>query len=72
MAGIELDEQFKDLSNKVKDLDRTMVLVVIVLFVGFITMLVGFVSLIDSSNGNKQASYQQLELEVQQLNDKMK
>ncbi len=72
MAGINLDEQFRELSDKVKNINTTMALVVIVLFVGFITMLVGFISLIDSSNGSKQASYQQLVTEVQQLNDKVK
>jgi len=69
MAGLDLDEQFKDLTGKVKNLNTTMTLVVIVLFVGFITMLVGFISLIDSSNGSKQATYEQLVEKINSLKE---
>lgn len=45
--------------------------VVIVLFIGFASMYIAFVALLESSNGQKQATYQSLRDQVEEQNNKL-
>ena len=63
--------QGRALEKKVKDLNTVMIGVVLVLLIGFSTMFISVYSIFISDNGSKQANYQQLEIEIQQLDDKI-
>lgn len=57
--------------DEVKRLTDMMFLVVIVLFIGFAGCFIAATALLVDSFREKAASYQQLELQVQQLDDKL-
>lgn len=71
---VNVTEEIKKATGPIqKDMEKmTLIMggVIIVLFVGFITMLVAFYSVIINDDGSKQASYQQLVTEIQRLNDR--
>jgi phosphate starvation-inducible membrane PsiE len=62
---------FSKLSKRVDDLNLLMVAVVIVLFIGFATMFVAATAMLLDGFRSKQASYEQLQSQVQSQNDKI-
>jgi uncharacterized membrane protein (DUF485 family) len=71
MAKSYRPEDYENLNEQVKKIDRNLTLIVVVLFIGFITMLVGFLTLVIDANGEKHASYEDLKNQVQSQNDKI-
>lgn len=59
------------LEDKVKDLNRTMAVVVIVLLLGFATMFVALMGLVFTYQDNSRNANQQLRDEVKTQNDKI-
>jgi hypothetical protein len=61
----------KGLAQRQNRLEQLMAAIVVVLLIGFAAVFVAATSmLVDSWNG-KQASYQQMEIQLQQINDKL-
>jgi len=60
-----------ELEKKIKTIDRTLALTVFVLLVGFVTMIVAMLSVFISATSERNASYQALTQQVQQVNDKL-
>lgn len=61
-----------NLETKVDHLYYLMIGIVVVLFIGFAGCFIAATAMLVDSFRDKQASYQQLEIEVQQLNDRLK
>jgi hypothetical protein len=65
------EDNYGVLETRIKQIDKTMAIVVIVLLIGFASMFVAVLSLVINADGEKHASYQQLEEQVQVQNYKI-
>lgn len=58
-------------SKQVGDLNKTMIGVVLVLFLGFITLLVSFITLVLEASGTRTEATNQLRDEIRLLNERL-